>query len=111
MTSHRNLAYTSGFIGLASLVAYFFLIIGEGNNSIGQAAPWVLLMGIPTGLAMWAAALEGSRARTTLLLSATAFAAIGIVAFFSIGVVLLGAGVVAAIAAAKASIADGVGGS
>lgn len=106
MASHKSLALTSGLIGLASLITYLLLIVGEGNNSIGQVAPWALLFGVPSGSALWAARQEGSQARAALLVSATVFSAIGIVAILSIGALFLGAGVAAAIAAMRVSSTD-----
>lgn len=93
VSSRSSLPLIVGLIlGLTSLVAYIVVWISEGNDSLGEVAPFAVpLVGALVGVGV--AILARGRTRT---LAATAsgvvFALLGMLAIFSFGLLLFAAG-------------------
>lgn len=102
MTNARNLAIASAVFGAGTTAAYIALVASDGNNTLSEVAPWVLLMLSASGLALWGAIVEDERRARRLLVAATlVFAAIGVLAIFSIGLLYLIAAALSGVAAAR----------
>ena len=79
---------------------YVTVMIREGNNSVAEVAPWVLVMLLPALLSLLAWNIDADRrARVFLLGAAILFLAIGVLSIFSLGIGFLLAGLLALFAA------------
>ena len=98
MVSVRIWALAAGVSGLIALGIYVAVIVGEGNNTIAEVAPWVVAMLVPSVLALVGATVNsGTTGRVTLLAAAVLFGLLGVVAIFSIGILFLVASVMSAV--------------
>ena len=95
-------ALVAAMTGFTALAVYVVLIIAEGNNSVLEVLPWILLMGSAAGAALVARVTTSLlSARRLLVVAAVVFAAIGVLAIFTIGLLFLVAAAASAIAAAR----------
>lgn len=95
--AHRIWALAAGGTGVAALAVYLTLIFGQGD-SLWAVFPWVALMTIPAVLALVAAFGERlATDRVLLLIAASIFGILGVLAALTIGVLFLIAGVAALI--------------
>ncbi|MGD2103178.1 MAG: hypothetical protein PVG83_13175 [Acidimicrobiia bacterium] len=100
--AYRSWALVSGGTGLSGLVVYLTIITGEGDNAFWEIFPWAVLMAIPTVVALVAAFVPHPRtARALLLVSASVFGLVGLVAALTIGPLFLLAGLFAVLAIAR----------
>lgn len=98
MVSVRIWALVAGVVGLFALGIYIAVLVGEGNNTVSEVAPWAGAMLVASVLALVGArASDRTLARTTLLVATVLFGVLGVLAIFSIGVLLLGASVLSAV--------------
>lgn len=102
MASVRMWAFVAGVVGLITLGIYIAVLVGEGNNTVSEVAPWAGAMLIASVLALVGAiASDRTLARITLLSATVLFGVLGVLAIFSIGVLLLGASVMSAVEYAR----------
>jgi hypothetical protein len=100
--SHRRWAIVSAALGLATLVVYLTGISVEGDDSIWDVFPWVVLMIVPAITTTYSAIFpEGRVARHLLYGSAALYGVIGIVSILSVGLGFLVSGVLAVVAAGR----------
>ena len=97
-----------GFAGacvvLATTVLYLVIIDSEGNNGPAAIAPWVAILTVSGSVAAVGAWLPSPRARSTIFaVTAAAMVAVGFLAIFSIGMLLLVGGTLLARAALSAA--------
>jgi len=86
------------------LAVYIAVIVGEGNNSIAEVAPWALLMTIPTVLASLSVLVREVRlARGMLIGAAALFGLVGALGILTIGIGFLLAAAAAVIATTRLS--------
>lgn len=91
-------------LGFGMLAVYVAVIVGEGNNSLAEVAPWVLLMAIPTVLAFWSVLVREVRVARGLLIGAAAlFGIVGALGILTIGIGFLLAAAAALIATSRLS--------
>lgn len=84
--------------------AYLIVIMIEGNNSVWDVFPWVMLMVVGTAASLWSAlSRNASVGRSMAIGAAVVLGAVGVVAIFSVGLGLVGAAILAGVAAAKAA--------
>ena len=95
-----------GVLTLAVAVLYAAIILSQGDDRIAQSVPWAFGF-FSIGLAGIAAAFVPSRRRRRLVFLICAFATlvVGVLAIFSVGMLLLIAGLLFAAAASSASAA------
>lgn len=99
MVSVRIWALIAGVVGLIILGIYIAILVGEGNNTVSEVAPWAGAMLVASVLALVGArASDRTLARTTLLTATVLFGVLGVLAIFSIGLLLLGASAMSAVA-------------
>jgi len=95
-------AFVAGVVGLITLGIYVAVLVGEGNNTVSEVAPWAVAMLIASVLALVGAnASDRTLARFTLLSAGVLFGVLGVLAIFSVGVLLLGASVMSAVEYAR----------
>jgi len=108
-------AYRGGVRGwrawsLASAVAsalttsvYLIVITIEGNNSVWDVFPWVMLMVVGIAASLWSAlSSNASVGRSMAIGAAVVLGVVGVVAMFSVGLGLVVAAILAGVAAARA---------
>jgi peptidoglycan/LPS O-acetylase OafA/YrhL len=89
-TSNRPWPIASAIIGFATLALYLAVILGEGNNEWQTIAVVGLVIAAGAGAALGAALVPSARtARRLLRVSAVLLGALGLLAIFSIGLLLL----------------------
>ncbi len=92
-------AFAAGVVGLITLGIYIAVLVGEGNNTVSEVAPWAGAMLIASVLALVGANASDRTLTLITLLSATVlFGVLGALAIFSVGLLLLGASAMSAIA-------------
>ena len=102
MVSVRIWALAAGVVGLLALGIYIAILVGEGNNTISEVAPWVGVMIVASVLALVGARVNNRTvARRTLLAATVLFGVLGMLAIFSIGLLFLGASVMSAVGHAR----------
>jgi len=102
MASVRMWAFAAGVVGLTALGIYIAVLVGEGNNTVSEVAPWAGAMLIASVLALVGAnASDRTLIRITLLSATVLFGVLGLLAIFSIGALFLGASVMSAIEYAR----------
>ena len=102
MVSVRMWALAAGVVGLITLGIYIAILVSEGNNTIFEVAPWVGAMIVASVLALVGAkANNRTVAKRTLLAATVLFGVLGVLAIFSIGILLLGASVMSAVGRAR----------
>ena len=95
-------ALAGGVIGLITLGIYIAVLVGEGNNTVSEVAPWAGAMLVASVLALVGAkANDRTVAGRTLLAATVLFGVLGMLAIFSIGILFLGASVMSAIGRAR----------
>ena len=95
-------AFVAGVVGLITLGIYIAVLVGEGNNTVSEVAPWAGAMLIASVLALvGATASDRTLARITLLSATVLFGVLGVLAIYSIGILLLGASVMSAVEYAR----------
>ena len=97
-----------GVLTLAVSVLYVAILISQGDTSVAQSTPWVVLF-VAVGLLGLAASFT-TRSRLRLQVFAVCAAvmlAVGVLAIFSIGILLVAAGLLFASAAINARRTDG----
>ncbi|MGI9667669.1 MAG: hypothetical protein ACR2N2_11355 [Acidimicrobiia bacterium] len=105
MKTYQKLAAVSAVFGAGSTAAYIALVAVEGNNALSDIAPWVIVMLTASGLSLLGAILKDERrSRRALVIATIIFAAIGILAIFSIGFLYLIAAALSGVAAAKTPV-------
>ncbi len=91
MVSVRIWALVAGVVGLFALGIYIAVLVGEGNNTVSEVAPWAGAMLVASVLALVGArASDRTLARTTLLVATVLFGVLGVLAIFSIWGLALG---------------------
>lgn len=89
-TTYRGWAWVSSALSGVTTVIYVAVIANEGNNSLWDAFPWVMLMLIGMGTAVTAALVRDSRVSRAFALAAVVILGIlGLVCIFSVGTGLL----------------------
>lgn len=97
-------ALAASIIGLVTLAIYVAIIVGEGDNTISEVAPWASAMAVASVLAVvGAASSNATAARFALLAAAILFGLLGALAIFSIGILFLCASVMSAVAFIRTS--------
>ncbi len=92
----------AGIVGVMMVGVYVSLIVGEGSNGFGDAAPWASVMVGASVLAFVGAAAKSRRvSRVALLGSTIVFGVIGLIAIFTIGILFIAAAVMSAVAFAR----------
>ena len=92
MPSVRRPAIAAAVIGLVASGVYVGIIMVEGNNTLSQTAPWAAVMVAASALALLGAVTpKQSKARAALLAAFAAFAVLGFLAIFTIGILFIGA--------------------
>jgi len=88
----------------ATTVLYLAIIRSQGDQSVAAATPWAVTFSICAILGVLASCVESSRSRS-LLFAATAgtMLGVGFLAVFSIGMLLILAGALFALAASRAA--------
>ncbi len=90
MTSKaRMLSGAAAGLGFLMLVLYLVLIMNEGDDTVGEVAPWALAMAVASAVAAVGAATARHR---LVFFAGVIFIVIGVPAIFSIGFPLIVAG-------------------
>ncbi len=79
-------------LGAVTLVVYVSILIAEGNDSILEVAPFLFAMLVAILALVLALAAHGRVRRAAAGVAATLFVLMGVLAIFSIGLLLLVAG-------------------
>jgi hypothetical protein len=83
-----------GVLGIVTLGVYVAIIVAEANDSFADVAPWAgAMLGASVGAIAGSWFLPRRLGRLLLRVAAVVFLIVGVVAIFSIGVLLLVAGV------------------
>jgi len=99
MVSVRIWALIAGVVGLIILGIYIAVLVDEGNSTVSEVAPWAGAMLVASVLALVGArASDGTLARITLLTATVLFGVLGVLAIFSVGILLLGASAMSGVA-------------
>ena len=86
--------FLGGVLGIAALGVYLAIIVSEGNDSTAAVAPWAGAMaGASIGAIAGSLLLPRRLGRLFLRAAALVFLIVGLAAIFSIGLLLLIAGV------------------
>jgi hypothetical protein len=94
MVSVRRWALAASIVGFATLGVYVVILLVEGNNTVGEIAPWAGAMAVASVLAfVGAMASNGIVAKFTLLPATVLFWLLGVLGIFSIGILFLSASV------------------
>ena len=102
--AQRLTASASAVVAALTTAVYVTVIVQEGNNSLREVSPWVVIMLIGTSAAATSALAPDHRVRRFCAIAATLIlGALGVVAIFSVGVGFLLAAVIACLAAVSGS--------